>query len=163
MSAPGVVVADTTPLNYLILIGRTEILGRIFGEVLVPQAVMEELRHPKAPPEVVRWLRETPPWLTVVPVRQLDVTIQLGKGENEAISLAIERSARIVLMDERLGRAAAQARGLLPIGTLNLIDLADEMRLLDSLSALHDLARTNFRADQELLGRFESRIRERRL
>lgn len=40
MSAIGVVVADTTPLNYLILVGRAEILGLLFGEVLIPEAAL---------------------------------------------------------------------------------------------------------------------------
>ncbi len=49
MNARGVVVADTTPLNYLIVIDRAEILAVLFGEVLIPEAVLGELRHPKAP------------------------------------------------------------------------------------------------------------------
>jgi predicted nucleic acid-binding protein len=40
MNTIGVVVADTTPLNYLIIIGRVEILATLFGEVLIPQAVL---------------------------------------------------------------------------------------------------------------------------
>jgi predicted nucleic acid-binding protein len=53
-------------------------------------------------------------------VGQVDDTIHLGHGENEAISLAIEKQVSIVLMDERRGRAAAEARGLLPIGFLTV-------------------------------------------
>lgn len=161
MNAPVVVVADTTPLNYLILIGRAEILPSLFGEVLVPQAVMDELRHPKAPMAVSRWLREIPDWLRITPVRHFDETMQLGRGENEAISLAVERQLKVVLMDERLGRAAAEARGLIPVGTLNLIDLADEKGITDGIAALRDLRQTTFRAESELLGRFEARIRAR--
>lgn len=161
MKTFGVVVADTTPLNYLIIIGRVEILASLFGEVLIPQAVLEELLHPNAPDAVSRWLREIPPWLRISPVQDLDETIQLGKGENEAISLAIERQVKVVLMDERLGRAAAEARGLVAVGTLNLIDLADEQGLIDGVKALNDLRRTTFRVDPELLGRFEARMKAR--
>jgi len=161
MNTIGVVVADTTPLNYLIIIGRVEILDSLFGEVLVPQAVLEELSHPKAPEAVSRWLQELPAWLRISPVEHLDETIQLGKGENEAISLAIERRVKVVLIDERLGRGAAEARGLIPVGTLNLIDLADERGLLDGIAALNDLRQTTFRAPIELLGRFESRMKAR--
>ncbi len=154
MNAIGVVVADTTPLNYLIIIGRVEILASLFGEVLIPQAVLEELNHPKAPEAVSRWLQEPP-------VEHLDETIQLGKGENEAISLAMERRVKMVLMDERLGRGAAEARGLIPVGTLNLIDLADEQGLLDGIAALNHLRQTTFRAAPELLGRLEARMKAR--
>lgn len=162
MSAPGVVVADTTPLNYLIVIDRAEILASLFGEVLIPQAVLDELSHPKAPMAVSRWLENKPHWLRITPVLRLDETMQLGKGENEAISLAVERHLKVVLIDERLGRAAAEARGLIPIGTLNLIDLADEKGLTDGIAALTDLRQTTFRADTELLGRFEARMEARR-
>lgn len=161
MNALGVVVADTTPLNYLIIIGRAEILASLFAEVLIPVAVLEELRHPKAPEAISQWFREPPAWLRISPVQHVDETIQLGKGENEAISLAIERQVKVLLIDERLGRGAAQARGLIPVGTLNLIDLADEKGLLDGVSALDDLRKTTFRADSELLGRFEARMKAR--
>ena len=162
MNVLGVVVADTTPLNYLIVIDRAEILASLFGEVLIPEAVLEELRHPKAPVAVSRWLQEPPAWLRITPVRHVDETMQLGKGENEAISLALERQVKVVLMDERLGRGAAEARGLIPVGTLNLIDLADEQGLLDGIAALNDLRQTTFRAAPELLGRFEARMKARR-
>jgi predicted nucleic acid-binding protein len=68
---------------------------------------------------------------------------------------------KVVLVDERLGRAAAEARGLLPVGTLSLIDLAYEKGITDGIAALRDLRQTTFRADSELLGRFEARIRAR--
>jgi predicted nucleic acid-binding protein len=162
MSAQGVVVADTTPLNYLVLIEQVEVLHRLFGEVMIPEAVLTELRHPKAPSAVTAWLQNLPHWLRVVKVGQVDDTIQLGHGENEAISLAIEKQVSIVLMDERRGRAAAEARGLLPIGTLNILDLADERGLLDGVNSLNDLKQTTFRADEELLDRFEARMMARK-
>jgi predicted nucleic acid-binding protein len=162
MSAQGVVVADTTPLNYLVLIEQVEVLHQLFGEVMIPEAVLTELRHPKAPAAVSAWLQKLPNWLRVVKVGQVDDTIQLGHGENEAISLAIEKQVSIVLMDERRGRAAAEARGLLPIGTLNILDLADERGLLDGISSLNDLKRTTFRADEELLDRFEAHMMARK-
>lgn len=162
MSAQGVVVADTTRLNYLVLIEQVEVLHQLFGEVMIPEAVLTELRHPKAPATVSAWLQKLPHWLRVVKVGQVDDTIQLGHGENEAISLAIEKQVSIVLMDERRGRAAAEARGLLPIGTLNILDLADERGLLDGISSLNDLKQTTFRADEELLDRFEAGMMARK-
>lgn len=69
MSEIGVVVADTTPLNYLIVVHQAQILASLFGEVMIPEAVLEELRHPKAPVAVSRWLRELPAWLRITPVR----------------------------------------------------------------------------------------------
>jgi predicted nucleic acid-binding protein len=162
MSVQGVVVADTTPLNYLILIGQVELLRELFGKVMIPEAVLAELHHPKAPSAVANWLLRLPEWLTVEKVERLDQTIQLGHGENEAISLAVERHILIVLMDERRGRSAAETRGLLPIGTLNILDLADERGLVDGVAMLEALKQTTFRAESELLDRFEARMKARK-
>ena len=100
---PPLVVADTTPLNYLVLIGRVEILGSLFVEVLVPRAVWQELHHPRTPVAVSRWLQAPPAWLRVVDVQQVDATLSLGAGENEAISLALEKHVSVLLVDERKG------------------------------------------------------------
>jgi predicted nucleic acid-binding protein len=162
MSAQGVVVADTTPLNYLILIDQVELLRELFCKVMIPEAVLTELRHPKAPAAVANWLLRHPEWLTVEKVERLDQTIQLGQGETEAISLAVERKISIVLMDERRGRSAAETRGLLAVGTLNILDLADERGLLDGVAMLEALKQTTFRADSELLDRFEACMKARK-
>ena len=137
------------------------VLGALFGKVLIPGEVLAELRHPKAPDAVARWSQSLPDWVQVACVRALDHTIPLGKGEAEAISLALERKVGIVLLDERKGRLVAQARGLLAVGTLNLIDVADEMGLLNGLASLNDLRNTTFRADLRLVERLEVKIRQR--
>ena len=152
------VVADTTPLNYLTIIGQVHILGTLFSKVLVPEGVLSELRHPKAPRAVTVWSRALPEWVQVIRVITLDQTIPLGKGEAESISIALERQVGVVLLDERKGRIVAQSRGLLAVGTLNLIDIADEMRLLNGMAALNDLRKTNFRADPSLVEQLEVKI-----
>lgn len=162
MNKLALVVADTTPVNYLILIGQSAILGSLFDEVLIPEAVMAELRHPAAPQAVKDWLASPPAWLRVAAVRQVDATLRLGAGEAEAISLAIERRVKVVLMDERRGRLEAEARGLLAVGTLNLIELADERGVCDGLAALNALRATTFRAAPALLERLAARLQSRR-
>ena len=47
-----IVVADTTPINYLILIGETEVLPKLYGRVVIPPAVHEELTNSRAPASV---------------------------------------------------------------------------------------------------------------
>lgn len=160
--AARLVVADTTPLNYLIWIGAADILCRLFGEILVPEAVWRELNHVKAPQPVRRWLEVPPDWITIAAASQVDSSIGLGAGENEAISLALEHQVKLVLMDERKGRAAAQGRGLLTLGTLNLLDLADARGLLNGLEALDLLRRTSFRASEVLLEQFDGKMQDRR-
>jgi len=162
MSAARLVVADTSPLNYLVWIGAVEVLRELFGQVLVPQAVWRELYHPNAPPAVVRWREVPPPWLQVMEVASVDASLGLGAGETEAISLALEKDVRMILMDERKGRRAARERGLLTLGTLNLIDLADAHGLLDGPQALEKLRGTNFRAQEALWEQFRAQMQARR-
>jgi predicted nucleic acid-binding protein len=62
-----VVVAGATPLNYLILINAMEVLPQLYGRVLVPMAVVEELKNPEAPAAVRAWVAKPPGWLEVRP------------------------------------------------------------------------------------------------
>ncbi|MEI7773338.1 MAG: hypothetical protein WCK17_01050 [Verrucomicrobiota bacterium] len=90
MSDPVLVVADTTPLNYLVLIGQEHVLGALFDKVLIPEGVLEELKHPKAPEAVLVWIQTLPTWLEVARVRELDHAIQLGRGVSlECLSPAL--------------------------------------------------------------------------
>jgi predicted nucleic acid-binding protein len=57
------VVADTSPIFYLLSIGQIELLPRLFGKVFVPDAVDDELRHPTAPAVLQEWIAERPSWL----------------------------------------------------------------------------------------------------
>jgi predicted nucleic acid-binding protein len=158
MSKASVVVADTTPLHYLVLIGQAEVLRSLFGEVMIPEAVLDELQHPNAPPAITAWLQSPPQWLSVEKVGHVDESIQLGRGEKEAISLAIERRVPIVLMDERRGRKAAEARGLLAVGTLNILDVADERDI--KLNAAPRDVRRVLRVAQRVQRAMPNRLRD---
>ena len=60
-----IVVADTSPLNYLVLLGHIDILAKIYAEVLVPQTVLDELQDSDAPAEVRAWAAAPPRWLQI--------------------------------------------------------------------------------------------------
>ena len=60
-----IVVCDTSPLNYLILVGTEGVLPVLFEQVLAPPAVLLEMRHVKAPERVRRWAVVPPAWLEV--------------------------------------------------------------------------------------------------
>jgi hypothetical protein len=78
-----IVVADTTPLNYLMLIGEIDLLPRLFGRVLIPFAVFEELNQAETPSAVRNWMANPPPWLEVrIPrSRPADALDYLDQGE----------------------------------------------------------------------------------
>ena len=56
------VVADTSPIFYLLSIGQIDLLPLIFARILVPDAVYRELSHPAAPEILRRWTAELPDW-----------------------------------------------------------------------------------------------------
>src|ERR1039458_5142201 len=95
-----IVVADTGPVNYLILSGHVALVHELYGDLLIPEAVHGDLVDPRAPLEVRQWANALPVWAGVRraadPVRFAD----LGPGEREAISLALEVKADFVLIDE---------------------------------------------------------------
>jgi predicted nucleic acid-binding protein len=97
------IVADTTPLNYLLLIQAGDILPNLYRRVLIPPAVKAELAHANTPAIVRAWISQPPPWLEVVSLKQPpdSALVHLDAGEREAISLASELQAILLLMDER--------------------------------------------------------------
>ncbi len=84
-----IVVADTSPINYLVLIQEIDILPEMYGRVLVPWVVREELRRQAAPEMVRAWIANAPAWLEVrVPTNTADDSLaKLDAGERDAIIL----------------------------------------------------------------------------
>lgn len=138
-----VVISDTTPINYLILIGNIDVLPRLFGQVLVPPAVIAELKHPKTPPPVATWVRHLPEWIEVR-APHTDLHLNIGVGEDAAIALAVELGHVTVLMDDRRGRSAAHRHGLVTLRTLTILELAHDEGLLDFEDALFRLTAEGF-------------------
>ena len=151
-----IVIADTTPINYLVLIKQVNVLREMYGRVLVPQDVFAELQSTDTPDAVREWIAKSPDWLEVQRVNLTpDAALtKLGAGEREAIALAQELQADAILMDERDGRQEAVRRNLRVIGTLRVLSDAAERGLLDLTKAFDDLQQTSFRASQELYQRF---------
>lgn len=156
-----IVVSDTTPLNYLILIGKIEVLPRLFGRILVPPAVIAEMSHSKAPAAVSAWAASPSPWLEIQSP-QLRLELALGPGEGEAIALAQELNIHVILVDDRKARREAKRRGISSIGTIGILELADEAKLLDFETCLALLLKTTFRIETALLNPIRARIRMRK-
>lgn len=148
-----IVLCDTSPLNYLILIGKVDILPTLFGEIFVPGAVIEELAHPGSSDGVRLWVASLPDWLIVKEPQAIESDLNLGRGEAAAISLALECQADLLLIDDRKGCRAAKTRGLAVAGTLNVLEKAAKLKLLDLSIAIADLRQTNFRIAEKVLTR----------
>jgi predicted nucleic acid-binding protein len=149
------VVADTSPLVYLILIDRMDILPRLFDSIVLPGAVYAELCHPLAPAAVRTWAAALPLWAEVKPSPEMafDGLDSLGPGERAAIALALSIHADLVLIDERKGTQAALANGLEVSGTLGVLVRAARKGVLNLAEAFDRLKTTNFRYRQEILDR----------
>ena len=107
------VIADTSPVNYLLLIGFIDILPALFDKVILPDAVRDELGHPKAPFVVRNWIAAPPVWVDIRKTSRHDPSLNmLDAGEEAAISLAIELHADLLLMDDEEGVIDARGKGL---------------------------------------------------
>ena len=146
-----IVVSDTSPLNYLVLIGAIDVLPGLFTRVYVPPSVISELTRTKTPDLVRNWFHSPPTWLQIVaPNVQYPFTAKLDAGEADALSLAIELQIREVLIDERLGRHVAAREGLIPLPTLTVLEFAATKGLLELPLALQKLQQTTFRAPADM-------------
>src|SRR5688572_29836114 len=126
-----IVVSDTTAITSLLQIGQCDLLAKLYREVLMPQAVSNELlvAHPILPA-----------FLRVGTVRrQADVQrlqTDIDVGEAEAIILAKETAADLLLIDENEGRRVALREGLKIIGLLGVLVQAKRSGLISSVREL---------------------------
>jgi len=156
------VVSDTSPINYLIRLGEIELLPLLFGEVLIPPAVLQELQDAGAPDVVREWAFQIPPW-RVSSRRRLSI----GRWIWVLVKWRLSRSRKnsgdtLLLMDERKGRKAAWENGVRTAGTLNILEEAAVRGLLDFEQTVARLRATNFRIKNSVLAEFVARARARR-
>ena len=146
------VVADASPLVGLVKIGHAELLAALYGTVVIPSQVAAELASPKRPAEIRAFMASSPPWLSIRAPSRLEAIDDLDPGELEAISLARELGADLLLIDEAKGRAAAIALGIPTARTAAvLFDAANAGVLPDLKSAFDKLRATNFRVPAKVL------------
>ncbi|MBM0743388.1 DUF3368 domain-containing protein [Phormidium sp. CLA17] len=147
-----IVVADTSPINYLLLINQIDLLPRLFQQIIIPDVVRDEMVDPDAPPVLQQWIANPPDWLTVQPVLVTDTTLNtLDSGEQAAITLAQTLPADLLIIDERLGRRIAEERGISIIGTLGILDDAATQGLINLAEAIAQLQQTNFRVSRPII------------
>jgi uncharacterized protein len=120
------IVSDAGPIVVFARIGRLSLLRDVTGTLLIPEAVHSEIFANKgAMPGASEVTQAT--WIQRVRVADRSMVDQmpnfLHEGEREAIALAKERSAQL-LVDEIRARREARARGVEVIGTLRILDQA---------------------------------------
>ena len=148
-----IVVADSSPLNYLVQIGQIDLIPAFYEAVVVPEAVVAEMLHTRTPESVRSWITSPPAWLHIQRPAQLDPKLprQLGAGERQAISLALQLRAGRILLDDRRARIAAIERSLQVSGTLTILSQAASAGWIDLPATIEHLLHLNFRASTALL------------
>jgi predicted nucleic acid-binding protein len=159
-----IVVADTTPLNHLILIDQVSLLKTLYGRVIIPQAVLSELQDQATPARVKEWTRNRPDWLEVKETASLPdpAMAYLDAGERDAIILAQSLKADVLLIDDLDGRKEAARRNLNVAGTLTVLYLGAGRGLIEDFPrTLKQLLETGFRASPEIVQLFLDRHADR--
>jgi predicted nucleic acid-binding protein len=156
-----IVVADTGPVNYLILSGHENLIHELYGALLIPTAVHRELLDPRAPLKVKGWANELPIWAKVRKASDPGRFADLGPGEREAIALALEVNADFVLIDETLGRKVAVENNVPVKGTLGILEEAAGRGLVNLPEAVQKLRGTGIFLSDEIVEGVLKRHRER--
>ena len=134
-------VSNTSPIMNLAAVGRLDILEKLYIRVLIPEAVFTELKTIDANDNPSLLIQSFP---FVEPMAASDrplvtsLALELHIGEAEAIALAIETKAELLLMDERIGRKKASSLGLQVIGLLGVLMAAKQQGVINEIKPLLD-------------------------
>ncbi len=150
-----IVVSNTSPIFYLSSIHHLDLLHQLYGEIIIPFAVFNEITDIGNTDESAK-IVPTLSWIKTQIVNNQSLVnrlkIELDQGESEAIALALELKANRLIIDERLGRKIATQSGLSIIGVLGILIAAKQRNLIESVKPLLDslIQETGFWIEEKL-------------
>lgn len=130
------IVCNTSPLILLAKIHRLDTLIRLYSELMIPKAVADEIgtKSGKENYQIQALLKKGTLQLRQVSAKIIaELPIDLGRGEREAIALAIDSGADLVILDDRQGRLVSRDKGLSVTGTVGVLIEAKERGFIPSL------------------------------
>lgn len=135
------VVSDTSPITNLAGIGQLDLLRQLYGSITIPQAVYNEMAGiSRTVPGTIEV--QTLPWIrsqSVADSTQVEtLRAVLDQGEAEAIVLALELNAELLIIDERPGRAIARQYGIDITGVLGVLLEAKQQGIIVAVKPLMD-------------------------
>ncbi len=135
------VVSNTSPITNLAGIGQLDLLRQLYDTITIPQAVYNEMANiGRTVPGALEV--QTLPWITVQPVKDRNqveaLRAVLDPGEAEAIVLALELNASLLIIDERPGRSIARQNSIPIIGVLGILLEAKQQGLIAAIKPLVD-------------------------
>jgi hypothetical protein len=151
---PEPVIANTSPLFYLHRLGLLEILPKLYGSIMIPEAVARELEKGASQGEDTPRLRSYS-WIEIVRIETpeyLKLVVDLGAGESEVLALATKYPSSLVILDDRLARRIADMKQFRMTGTVGVLLRARKRNLIPELKpVIENLLSLNFRLKPELV------------
>lgn len=152
-----IVISDTSAITNLAAIQYLQLLPQLYNQITIPEAVYRELAEidPPVPGtlevQMASWL-EVRQVVNRNVVERLQIEVRLDPGESEAIALALELNADLLLIDERRGRAEANRLGVRITGLLGILVEAKQKKLIVNVKPLMDtlIATSDFRVSSAL-------------
>jgi predicted nucleic acid-binding protein len=136
-----IIISNTSPISNLAAIGQLTLLQQLYGKVIIPQAVYQEILACGSTDPGTLAL-QTLDWIEVIPVTNVVLiqTLQtiLDPGEAEAIALAVELNADRLIIDERKGRNEAIKSSLQVTGLLGIILAARQQGFIPLVKPILD-------------------------
>lgn len=150
------VVCNTSPISNLAAIGQLALLQQVYGSIVVPLAVVDEIAKVAAIYTQAA-LVPSQPWILIQSVTDRTLVQRLqGKkldlGESEAIAIALELDAELLIIDEQLGRRIAVSEGLNITGLIGVLLEAKNRELIAKVKPLVDdlIVQARFRISTQL-------------
>ena len=160
-----IVVSDTSPIINLAMIGRLHLLPAVFNRVIIPQKVFEEIvSQGTGLPGALEI--STANWVDVLACKDFQkvqaLEDEIDPGESEAIILALEMDADLILLDDYAARAVADRLGLEYTGLLGVLIRAKQMGFVENVRAIMDdlITIANFRVSQSVYDAVVKIVRE---
>jgi len=156
------IVSDTSPITNLIQIGQLDLLEQLFKQIIIPEKVFEELCVYEEQKEEI----EGRDWLLIKTVENKDAVKELEEhldaGEAEAVILAKELNADLLIIDERKGRKTAEKYGLRIIGLLGVLVSGKKKGYIKELKPILDklIEEIGFRVSNKLYKRILKEVNE---
>lgn len=145
------VIANTTPLIALANTGHLDLLRELYGEILIPEAVREEIKSEPAKTLIAEsaWIKT----ITIADQSQRKLySSRLHAGEIEVMMLAREQEADLLLIDDNAAKNTAKFLGFSVTGTLGVLLKAKKQGYLNTVKpVLEDLVNDGFYIQEEII------------
>lgn len=146
------VIVNSTPLIALCNIGRLDLLQKVYGRIVIPQAVFDEVTEKDD--SACRQIKQRPDWIEVKQIsdnsQKQMYRAKLHDGEAEVMILAQEPpTADLLIIDDTAAKKTAKFLGLHVTGTLGVLLRAKRMGLVEEIAPLiEDLCKNGFYVDE---------------